>query len=94
MYQLKIEAQVYAEFENSFLYYKNITTRLADRFREAFLEKLDDIEENPLLFQVRYKNIRMAHFKTFPYSIHYFVEEDIVYVLRVLNQRQFVKGLK
>ena len=61
-----------------------------DNLKE-FETLLKRVEENPLQFQIRYRAIRIAHLKRFPYSIHYFVEDDVIFVLRLLHQKQYYK---
>ena len=48
-------------------------------------EKLVSVVENPLHYQIRYRKIRFALVKRFPYAIHFTVEEDKIYVLAVLS---------
>jgi plasmid stabilization system protein ParE len=45
----------------------------------------EDILNNPLGFQIKYKNIRVKYIYRFPYGIHYFVENNRIYVLGVFH---------
>ena len=46
------------------------------RFSAAVKETIMNIAEMPLAFTVRYKNVRIAHVKVFPYNVHFHVDED------------------
>jgi len=48
---------------------------LDKRFISAVKEALSSIVKIPSAFAVRYKNVRIAHTKTFPYNIHFFIDE-------------------
>jgi plasmid stabilization system protein ParE len=56
-----------------------------------FLERLDDelarISKTPEHFQKRYRNIKIVFTKRFPYSIHYTLENDVVFVHAVLHMK-------
>jgi plasmid stabilization system protein ParE len=60
------------------------------RFASAVKEALSIILKMPLAFTVRYRNVRIAHTKTFPYNIHYYIDEiktQIVIIGIVHNRR-------
>ncbi len=63
---------------------------LGKRFLDDLNQRLNDIAAVPKLGSVRYQNIRCTHTETFPYLIHYFVDDDkqTVYILRVLNSKR------
>ena len=73
----RIEAERDLEEINS--YYNNILPVLAERFFVEFFETLEYIEQNPNLFQVRYREIRIAPLYKFPYGIHYKERNGMVY---------------
>lgn len=53
-----------------------------------FDEQIEFLEQNPYLFQIRYRNLRIVHFKIFPYSLHYNVKDDVVTVINIIRQSQ------
>ncbi len=63
------------------------STGLGKRFFTDLNQRLGDIAAVPKLGSVRYQNIRCTHAETFPYLIHYFVDDDkqTIYILRVLS---------
>ena len=78
------EAQVELEFADCYFRTKN----LEKAFRKDFLEQLKFLERTPLSFQQKYRDVRVILFRDFNYSIHYTVEGNSVFILRILNQRQ------
>jgi len=60
------------------------------RFTAAVKETLSIILKMPSAFAVRYKNVRIAHTKIFPYNIHYYIDEakaQIIIIGIVHNKR-------
>lgn len=79
------------DFNDGIAYYEKISAELADKFHQELINKLEEIEQNPKHFQLRYRNIRIAHFDKFPFSIHFFIEEKRIYILKILHQKRFYK---
>lgn len=90
-FELKFLKDSTLDFHDGIAYYEKISTELADRFHLELINKLEEIEHNPKHFQLRYKNIRIAHFTKFPFSIHFIIEEDIIFILKILHQKRFYK---
>ncbi|MDR0692252.1 MAG: type II toxin-antitoxin system RelE/ParE family toxin [Prevotellaceae bacterium] len=44
-------------------------------FVSAIKEAVANIIKMPSAYAVRYKNVRIAHTKIFPYNIHFFIDE-------------------
>ena len=60
------------------------------RFTSAVKETLSIILKMPSAFAVRYRNVRIAHTKIFPYNIHYYIDEakaQIIIIGVVHNKR-------
>lgn len=67
-------------------YYKEKQKSLATRFYYNSKKLLKSLEQDALLYQVKYKDIRCAKVKKFPYLIHYKVneKENTVYVYALI----------
>ncbi len=91
IYNLKFEEIALKDFNNAIEYYDIISSELGDEFYQEFWNKIDDIKINPLHFQLRYKLIRIAHLKKFPFGIHFIIEENTIKVFRILHHKQFYK---
>jgi len=79
------------KFNKGIKYYNQISYELADRFIDNFENTINQIEINPFIYQLRYKNIRIANFSKFPYSIHFIVENESIFILNVLHQKSYYK---
>ncbi len=66
-------------------WYEEKKEGLGIQFLDSVDEKVETIQTNPNLFQIRYKSIRLALVSRFPYLIHYFVEDQKIYVIAVLS---------
>lgn len=85
----RIEAKI--DLEEIESYYSKILPKLSDRFFEEFFETLAFIEQNPNLFQARYRGIHIAPLYKFPYGIHYKENHGKVIVYRVLHTKRYFK---
>jgi len=68
-------------------WYKEQANGLEKRFALAVKQTVKYIMENPLLFEVRYKQTRIAFTKVFPFGVHYVFNQNnnTVTVLAVLH---------
>lgn len=58
---------------------------------ELFIEisnGIESIQENPNLFQKRYKKFRITFTKRFQYGIHYTLEDNTIFVHAILHTSQ------
>ena len=63
---------------------------LAQRFALAVKAAIMNIVEIPSAYAIRYRNVRIAHTKTFPYNIHFYIDENkaqVVIIGVVHNKR-------
>ncbi len=64
---------------------------LGERFVSSVKKTLFDILKMPSAYAVRYRNVRIAHTKVFPYNIHFFIDESkkqVIIIGIVHNRRQ------
>ena len=64
---------------------------LDKRFATAVKETISNILEMPSSYAVRYRNIRIAHTKVFPYNVHFYIDEtkaQVVIIGIVHNKRK------
>ena len=57
-------------------WYKKKRNGLEKQFAAAIKHAIINISERPFSHAIRYKNVRIAHPNIFPYSIHYYVDEE------------------
>ena len=54
----------------------------------SLVDKLvERLEDNPFLYQVRYKNTRIAPIRRLDYALHYEIEEQAVLVAALFHQK-------
>jgi mRNA-degrading endonuclease RelE of RelBE toxin-antitoxin system len=60
------------------------------RFTVAVKKTLSNILRMPSAYAVRYRNVRIAHTKVFPYNVHFYIDEakaQVVIIGIVHNKR-------
>ncbi|OXA85017.1 type II toxin-antitoxin system RelE/ParE family toxin [Flavobacterium hercynium] len=85
IYKIVIIEEAKADYKKSLLWYKNVHPKLAIRFNDSFKRSLAIIKIDPLLFQIRYDNIRVVFLKTFPYAIHYSIYENRIVIKSIFH---------
>lgn len=90
-FKILISNEAEDQLTEAFLYYKEVSITLTQRFKDDITEVIGNISRNLNHYQNRYKNIKIALTSNFPYSIHFIVKEDTVYILKILHQKQFYK---
>jgi hypothetical protein len=87
-YLIKFEKNSLFDFNEGIAYYKSISVTLSERFYNEFWVCVETLKENPNAYQVRYLNIRIIKVKNFPFTIHFLIENDAIYVQRVLHDKR------
>lgn len=59
---------------------------LEKRFAQAIKERIIKIRTNPFAYAIRYKNVRIAHADTFPYAIHFYLNNDTIVITSIIYQ--------
>lgn len=91
LYVIHLSEQAQINIHKSAEYYQAISESLKTRFINELIECIDLLKENPLHHQIRYRNIRIAFTPTFPYGIHFIIENENIYILDILHTKQFFK---
>ncbi len=58
---------------------------LGTEFLDAVEQAINSIQSNPQMFQIKYRDLRVAYTKPFSYGVHYNIEGDIIYVHAVMH---------
>lgn len=90
-YELLFRAEAKRDLEEIRDYYNKIASSITDNFFIEFFETMDFIENEPELFQVRYRGIRIVPLYRFPYGIHYKETRNKIIVYRVLHTKRYFK---
>ena len=79
-YAVVIEPRALDEIQEAIDYYNLISPRLGEKFYAELDSYFETLARSPK-FQVRYKDIRCVPLKTFPYMIHFRIDEIEMEVL-------------
>ncbi len=90
-YEIVISDEAKSDIKEAVDYYSQIDNKLPKRCIADIVAAIDKLKQNPLHYQVRYKNIRIIFTTTFPYGIHYILDENIIFILRVFHTKRFFK---
>ncbi len=80
---LRIRPIVTRETAEVYGYHEGKRKGLGERFLKALREAYQDIEDNPLGYQLRYKNYRHVRVPGFRYRVVFEVEGDEVHVYQL-----------
>lgn len=84
-YQLVVRKRAENHLLLAYDWYETQRKNLGSEFLEAIEITLLLIQKNPLLFQLRHKNIRCALAPRFPFGIFYFTDKNKIVVVAVFH---------
>ena len=90
MYQEFYLDEVENDIDEAKRWYYEQQTGLDVRFAAAVKETFTSIVTMPSAYAVRYRNVRIAHTKVFPYNVHFYIDEEkaqVVIIGIVHNKR-------
>lgn len=87
-YKIKFSDESKLDLKEAITYYSAISDGLSDKFKFEVSDAIDRISLNPEHFQKRYRDIMIVFTKVFPFGVHYLVDENIVYVQRIIHQKR------
>jgi plasmid stabilization system protein ParE len=61
-------------------WYKKERNGLQKQFANEVIKAISRLEKFPPVFAIRYRNIRIVHNRTFPYGIHFYIDEKLMNV--------------
>lgn len=74
-YQLIYFDEARLDIKQAKAWYKQQQKGLEKRFAQAIKSAIKHLAKMPTANAVRYKNVRIAHPETFPYAIHYYIDD-------------------
>ncbi|MDR2556735.1 MAG: type II toxin-antitoxin system RelE/ParE family toxin [Bacteroidales bacterium] len=86
-YDVVFYSQAETEIVEAANWYAIQRAGLEAMFAKEIDDTIETIMQMPFIFRVRYKNIRIARAKKFPYNVHYFVdkERDLIVITGVIH---------
>ena len=90
MYQFNYSPIALIEYKDSVIWYKKSSTKAAENFVKEVREKIRNICETPFSYPKTYGKFRETSLKKYPYSIVYFIDENIkmIIVTSVFHQKR------
>lgn len=74
-YQLMYLDEVLTDVKEAKAWYKDKSEGLELRFAQAVEFVIEKIRKMPTAYPIRYKNVRFARTKVFPYIIHFYIDD-------------------
>ena len=87
-FKIVIKPEAEKELLKALEWYNAKNINLASELYFEISTVLDKIEQNPNLFQKRYRTFRISFTKKFKYGIHYTLENNTIYVHAILHMSQ------
>ena len=89
-YKIQFFDEVIFDIREAKLWYKEKREGLEIEFSRAIEDTIEQISKMPFLYSIRYKNIRIAHPKVFPYNIHFYVDEliELVVITAIIHNKR------
>jgi plasmid stabilization system protein ParE len=87
IYTLEYHTDAEKEIIDAKKWYKSKQNGLEKNFAKEVKTVINYIHENPLMFEVKYRNTRVAFTNIFPYGIHYHINiiSNVITILSVLH---------
>lgn len=87
-YKIRIRKQASSQIEDASEWFKEKQEGLEIRFLHDLNICINDILENPVKYQIRYKEIRVKFLKKFEFGIHYIIDGNAIHILAVFHTSQ------
>ncbi|MBL4653579.1 MAG: type II toxin-antitoxin system RelE/ParE family toxin [Flavobacteriales bacterium] len=84
-YKLVVTTDTGKDIDKATEWYVNIRKPLAKRFLAELFATKKYIHKNPNKLETKYKNVRVAFMRKFPYGLHYTFENKTVTILAVFH---------
>lgn len=85
-FKILILEEAKSDVRESIAWYKNINPMLSKRFANSFNNSVKQIKDNPFRYQIRYDEERVILLKTFPYLIHFSIDNETIVIKAVLHK--------
>ncbi|PCI02201.1 MAG: plasmid stabilization system protein [Flavobacteriaceae bacterium] len=88
VYNVIIKPEAEIELFEFLNWYKSKGVDLPVKFYKAVHQQLMIIEKTPFLFQIKYKEFRVAYTNKFNYGIHFTIELNTIYIHAFLHSKR------
>ena len=80
-----VKEEVYDDLTNISQWYESNAPGLALNFLHDWEDSLKEVERNPYIFQIKFKNFRHCKLQKFPYLIIFEIEKNSIIVYAVIH---------
>ena len=89
-YNVQFFDDVVIDIQEAKLWYKEKRDGLEIEFARAIEDAILQVIKMPFAYSVRYKTIRIAHPKVFPYNIHFYINEleELVVITAIVHNKR------
>lgn len=87
-YSIIVSEEAIINIEDALNYYNTVANHVTKDFYKDLESTVESLERHALKYQIRYRDIRIAHLLKFPYGIHYLVNRNEVIILKILHHKQ------
>lgn len=84
-FKVIIFAEANTDIREAATWYDEQQKGLGKRFIQAVKKEITIIRQNPLLYNIRYDNVRTALIETFPYLIHFDVNNHTIFIKAIYH---------
>lgn len=81
LFQVLILPSAKRDVQDARKWYSQFNKELPVRFKDDLRIIIEGLKVHPSTHSLRYKNIRLANLKNFPYAVHYFIKDDFSVVI-------------
>ena len=86
-YKIILLDQAQEDIFEEMLWYEEKQSGLGLSLERSLKAILKQLETYPMMYQIRYDETRIAFPDRFPYGLHYFIEDQKVYVTALVHQK-------
>ena len=75
-YKVKVEPEALADIQEITDWYNKAQAGLGKRFQKTVIKHINSLSKDPHIYAIRYKEIRCVIIKKFPYTAHFYINDD------------------
>ena len=86
-YKISIETDALRDIQEATDWYNEKSQGLGSRFQQQIVEQINTLKINPLIYAIRYADVRCMLISKFPFMVHFVVDEreELVEVFAVYH---------
>jgi plasmid stabilization system protein ParE len=91
LYKINFSRAAELDFIDALTFYALVSDKIKNEFVINFKNRIITLQKTPKMYQLKYKNIRIALLSNFPIGLHFIIEEDHIFILRILHTSRSFK---